>query len=46
MINILLLKLKTDKFTAKLKQVNSASKSDIADFVKKTDFDDRLSYFK
>ena len=46
MINVLLLKLKTDKFTAKLKQVNSASKNDIADFVKKKDFDDRLSYFK
>ena len=33
----------SESFSARLKQENSASKSDIADFVKKaTDFDDKL----
>ena len=35
--------LTSESFSARLKQENSASKSDIADFVKKaTDFDDKL----
>ena len=45
MINLLLLKnliIKSVKFTARLKQVNLASKSDNANFVKKTDFGKKL----
>ena len=38
MINI----LTSEKFTARLARANLASKSDIANFVKKTDFDDKL----
>ena len=34
--------LTSENFTAKLKQTNLASKSDIANFVKKTDFDNKL----
>ena len=34
-------KLTTESFTARLKQANLATKGDIADFVKKTDFDDK-----
>ena len=41
MINILLLK-NFISFTAKLKQSNLASKSDIANFVKKTDYNNKL----
>ena len=41
MINILLLK-NLISFTAKLKQSNLASKSDIANFVKKTDYNNKL----
>ena len=37
-------KLKTDNFTATLKQANLASKNDIDDFIKKTDFDDKIKY--
>ena len=38
-INILLLKnLTSENFTARLKQANLASESDIANLVKKTDF--------
>ena len=33
-------KLTLENFAARLAQANLASKSDIADFVKKTDFDD------
>ena len=32
-------KLTSEKFSARLKQANLASKNDIANFVKKTDFD-------
>ena len=35
----------SDSFTARLKKANLASKNDIADFVKKTDFDDKLKNF-
>ena len=48
MINILLLKnfnirkLTSENFTARLKQANLASKNNIANFVKKTDFDNKL----
>ena len=35
-------KLTSENFTARLKQENLTSKNDIADFVKKTDFDDKL----
>ena len=35
-------KLTSDKFTARLAQANLANKSDIANFVKKADFDDKL----
>ena len=35
-------KLTSEIFTARLAQANLASKSDIANFVKKTDFDDKL----
>ena len=33
----------SDNFAAKIKQANLADKNDIADFVKKTDFDDMIS---
>ena len=53
MINILPLKntQKFNKFTAenfaaRLVRVNLASKSDISNFVKKRDFDDKLKQFK
>ena len=36
------IKLTAENFTARLKQANLASKSDIANFVKKIDFDDKL----
>ena len=32
----------TDRFTARLVEVNLASKFDIANFIEKTDFDDKL----
>ena len=35
-------KLTSENFTARLKQVNLASKNDIANFAKKTDFDNEL----
>ena len=35
-------KLTAENFTARLKQANLATKGDISDFVKKTDFDDKL----
>ena len=35
-------KLTSEKFTARLAQANLASKNDIANFVKKTDFDNKL----
>ena len=38
-------KLTSENFTARLKQANLASKNDIANFVKKTDFDEKLKYF-
>ena len=44
--------LKAGNFIARLTQANLASKTDIANFVKKTEFDDKLknlnkkSYFK
>ena len=45
-VNILLLKnftkVTSENFTARLKQTNLASKGDIANFVKKTDFDNKL----
>ena len=34
-------KLTTENFSAKLAQANLATKADIADFIKKTDFDDK-----
>ena len=46
MINILLLQnLTAETFAARLKQTNLATKSDIAGFVKKTDFDNKLLSF-
>ena len=36
------IKLTAENFTARLKQANLARKNDIADFVKKMDFDDKL----
>ena len=36
-------KLVSDNFAAVLAQLNLASKNDIANFVKKTDFDDKLN---
>ena len=41
-IIILLLNLSSENFTATLPQTNLASKNDIAKFVKKTDFEDKL----
>ena len=38
-------KLAAENFTARLKQANIAAKVDIADFVEKTDFHDKLRYF-
>ena len=35
-------KLTSENFTARLKQANLASKNDIANFIKKTDFDESL----
>ena len=35
-------KLTAENFTTRLKQANLAPKGDIADFVKETDFDDKL----
>ena len=35
-------KLTSENFTARVKQANLVSKSDIANFVKNTDFDDKL----
>ena len=40
--NPLFIKLTAENFAARLAQANLASKSDIANFVKKTDFDDKL----
>ena len=37
-------KLTAEDFAARLEQANLASKSDIANFVKETDFDDKLKY--
>ena len=37
--------LTADNFTARLKQANLASKNDIANFVKKIDFDNKLLSF-
>ena len=34
--------LTSDNFTARLAQANLKSKNDIASFIKKTDFDDKL----
>ena len=39
-------KLTADTFTTRLKEENSASKNDIANFVKKRDFDEKLLCFK
>ena len=40
-------KLTAENFAARLGQANLASKNDIANFVNKTDFDDKLkSYIK
>ena len=39
-------KISSENFTARLKQANLASKSDIANFLKKTDFDDKLKNFE
>ena len=39
-------KLASENFTARLAQANLESKSDIANFVKKTYFDDKLKIFK
>ena len=36
----------TENFTARLAQASLASKSDIVNFVKKTDFDDKLKNLK
>ena len=38
-------KLISESFVARLKQANLASKSDIANFINKTDFDNKLSSF-
>ena len=38
-------KLTTENFAARLAQANLASESDIANFVKKTDFDEKLKNF-
>ena len=38
-------KLTADTFTARLKQTNLASKNDIANLVKKIDFNDKLLSF-
>ena len=38
----LMIKLTSEDFTARLKQANLASKNDIANFIKKTDFDESL----
>ena len=35
-------KLTVENFAARLKQANLASKNDIADFIKQTDFDKKL----
>ena len=35
-------KLNVKKFAVRLKYANSATKADIADFIEKTDFDDKL----
>ena len=40
--NLEFIKLTAENFPARLAQANLASKSDIANFVKKTDFDDKL----
>ena len=40
--NILLLKLTAENFTARLAQANLVSIKDIANFVKKADFDNKL----
>ena len=48
MINIKLLKnliSLEENFATRLAQENLASKNDIANFVKKTDFDEKLKYF-
>ena len=37
-------KLTAENFTTRLKQANLASNNDIANFVKKTDFDNKLKY--
>ena len=37
--------LMVDNFDARLKQAKLAAKADIADFVKKTDFNDKLNIF-
>ena len=42
MINILLLKITSEDFAARLAQANFESKSDIGNSVKKTIFDDKL----
>ena len=41
-------KLSSENFTARLKQANLANRNDIANFVKKPDFDNKLKkcYFK
>ena len=39
-------KLTSEKFAARLAQANSASKNDIANFINKTDFDDKLKNLK
>ena len=41
MRNILLIKLTTEDFGETFKQANLASKYDIADFMKETDFDEK-----
>ena len=46
-INILLLKnLTAENFTTRLAEANIASKIDIANFVKRTDFDNQLKAVK
>ena len=39
-------KLIKENFDERLKQENLASKNDIADFIKKTDFDEKLTKIK
>ena len=39
-------KLTTENFIARLKQANSATKGDTANFLKKTDFNDKLKQIK